>query len=239
MKHAKVTLVLLPGLDGTGRLFEDFISLSPTWGEPHLVTYPTHEPMGYDALAAYVAERLPPSDRMILMGESFSGLIALRVAARKPPQGIVLVASFIRSPLSWWSQRVPWSLVFRFPIPLFMLRCFLHAPNCDPKAVARTRSAVKAVSPRVLAYRLRSIIRSDDSADLRAIKAPLLYLQGTQDRIVKARSLQEILELLPETEVVKLAAPHLILQHNPEGAWQAIEGFAQKMVFYSIINLFY
>lgn len=54
-----VSLVLLPGLDGTGELFEPLIDQLPGTIDPIVISYPTHEPLEYSALVARVLEKLP------------------------------------------------------------------------------------------------------------------------------------------------------------------------------------
>ncbi len=43
-----ITLVLLPGMDGTGCLFADFVSALGSEFETILVRYPSDEPLGYN-----------------------------------------------------------------------------------------------------------------------------------------------------------------------------------------------
>lgn len=88
-------LVLLPGLDGTGILFEPVLRELPPEIVPHVVPLPNRFPMDYDALASFVASRLPGTGRYILLGESFSGPLSLMIAAARPAglQGVILCAA--------------------------------------------------------------------------------------------------------------------------------------------------
>lgn len=75
-------LVLLPGLDGTGKLFAEFVrALNPTV-ECVVVAYPKDQPMGYEELEGLVVSALPKDRAFVLLGESFSGPLAIRIAAR-------------------------------------------------------------------------------------------------------------------------------------------------------------
>ena len=77
-------LLLLPGMDGTGRLFGPLAkALAPTI-KPVAVSYPTDQPLGYNELLALIETSLP-SDPFVVVGESFSGPLALMLAARRPP----------------------------------------------------------------------------------------------------------------------------------------------------------
>jgi pimeloyl-ACP methyl ester carboxylesterase len=98
---AELALVLLPGLDGTGTLFQPLLAHLSANLHPIVVAYPTDVPLGYDELLPLVVKALPASAPFVLLGESFSGPLALTVAALSPSrlQGVILCASFIRNPL--------------------------------------------------------------------------------------------------------------------------------------------
>lgn len=98
-------LVLLPGLDGTGTLFTPLLDhLAAT---PVVASYPP-EPLSYERLLAQVA-RLLPDGPFVILAESFSGPLAIRLAYRRPPglQALVLVSSFPRFP---WGRWLRWSV---------------------------------------------------------------------------------------------------------------------------------
>lgn len=72
--------IVLPGLDGTGVLLEDFAAALSEHFDVQVIPYPADKPLRYPQLCAFVRERLPPGD-FILVAESFSGPVALRLAA--------------------------------------------------------------------------------------------------------------------------------------------------------------
>jgi pimeloyl-[acyl-carrier protein] methyl ester esterase len=64
-----------------------------------VISYPNSEPLTYDELTTFVLERTPDS-RFVILGESFSGPIAIEVAATEPRvAGLILASSFARHPL--------------------------------------------------------------------------------------------------------------------------------------------
>jgi len=75
----------MPGLDGTGALFENFATAAPDAMAPVVASYPPDEAMSYEQLAPIATAMLPTGGRCILVAESFSGPLALRVAAGAPP----------------------------------------------------------------------------------------------------------------------------------------------------------
>lgn len=91
-------LVLLPGMDGTGRLFAPLLSRLDDRLEPVVIAYPGHEQLDYDQLHEFVRARLPKGEPFILLGESFSGPVAITLAATAPTGlcGLILCATFMR-----------------------------------------------------------------------------------------------------------------------------------------------
>lgn len=95
-----MTLVLLPGMDGTGELFAPFLAALSPGCESAVVAYPTSEPFDYAQLESIVRAVLPVDGPYVLLAESFSGPIAISIAASTPSllKGLVLCASFVRNP---------------------------------------------------------------------------------------------------------------------------------------------
>jgi pimeloyl-ACP methyl ester carboxylesterase len=91
-----VTL-LLPGLDGTGRLFARLYPLLDPALDARVVSFPTDRALGYNDL---LAELEVPSGPFAIVAESFSGPLGILLASKHPMQvtGLVLVASFVRNP---------------------------------------------------------------------------------------------------------------------------------------------
>jgi hypothetical protein len=95
-----VALVLLPGLDGTGLLFEDFVAALGSDVDVVVARYPTDRPLDYANLEQIARSFIPPNIPFVLLGESFSGPIALSIAASSPPGllGVIMCCSFARNP---------------------------------------------------------------------------------------------------------------------------------------------
>lgn len=93
-------LLLLSGMDGTGRLFGPLLRALPSSLSPVVGAYPADRPYGYAELLPLVEAAAPAGAEYVVVGESFSGLLALMLAAQRPPglRGIVLCESFVRSP---------------------------------------------------------------------------------------------------------------------------------------------
>src|SRR5215471_17973322 len=96
-----VALVVLPGMDGTTAPRADFVAALGPRIEPHLVAYPSDPALGYMELEALVRASLPADRPYLLLGESFSGPIAISIAASRPSHlvGLILCVTFAYNPL--------------------------------------------------------------------------------------------------------------------------------------------
>lgn len=107
-------------------MFRPFLEAAPPTFAPRVIGYPPNEIRTYAGLAALVTASLPASDPFILLGESFGGPLALRVAAARPPGlvAVVLVATFVRGPVAPWVgrfRRFVTGSLFSFPVPVLYI----------------------------------------------------------------------------------------------------------------------
>ncbi|WP_437522168.1 alpha/beta fold hydrolase [Sorangium sp. So ce726] len=230
---APLRLLLLPGLDGTGALFEPFLSTLPADIAPEVISYPADRALDYDALEELVAARLPADGPYALLGESFSGPLALRLACRSAGQlvGVVLVATFVTNPV-WPVPSLarhlvgPW--LFRRRAPELVSRRYLVGARASAAWLERVAANVETVDPAVMAARVREVLSVDARAALQGCAAPLLYLGAAGDTLVPPRVLRELRRMRPDLECVTVDAPHLVLQLAPEASARAIEGFLRR-----------
>src|ERR1700726_4993690 len=119
-------LVLLPGLDGTGKLFSELVKYLGSSVDSLIVGYPKDQPMGYDELEALVWAALPRNQSFVLLGESFSGPIAIRIAARSPAGlvAVILCGTFAKNPFPW----LRWARPLAAYLPLKSLPRWVRAP---------------------------------------------------------------------------------------------------------------
>lgn len=225
-------LVLLPGLDGTGILFQPFIESLPPGIEPIVVPLPPTEVLDYPDLVRFVAPRLPRSAPFVILGESFSGPLAIQLAAEPVPGivGVVLCASFVSNPTPVPScfrhLAGPW--LFHFT-PAFVQAKALLGGYSSPELRQLLARAHGLVSPAVMAQRIRSILSVDATPALRATGQPLCYLQGLHDHVVPVRNLRRIQAARPDVQVHLIAAPHLVLQIQPKAAADAVSSFIASL----------
>ena len=93
-------IILLPGLDGTGLLFEPFEAITPAGFSVDVL--PLDQMIGQDAASqAERFESVLPDEPFILLAESYSGLVAYELLQRtgyKNLLHVIFVASFLRAP---------------------------------------------------------------------------------------------------------------------------------------------
>lgn len=225
-------LVILPGLDGSSIRHEAFIAALGTSFEVQQVQYPPHEPLGYDALEPLARRALPVEGTSFVLGESFSGPLAVRLAAANPGKvaGIILCGSFLRNPrpeLAWLRPVLPilplsGKLLARLA-PLFT------AGVLSAELQAAMRKRLGRVSTATLRARLRAVMTVDVTRPFAALEVPVLYLRASQDRIVPRAACELAARLKPRMHIAEIDSPHLLLQTRPLEAAQAVAQYVQEI----------
>ena len=226
-------LVLLPGLDGTGLLFAEFLKVLDPGIDTRVVAYPKDTPKGYDELETLVRAALPADRRFVILGESFSGPLAIRIAAQPPAllQGLILCVSFARNPYPW----AAWARPLAVHLPLKILPRWVRAPlmwgSKDPNAApAQAQRAMAGVSAQVIRRRIAALLGVDATDALRRVARPLLVLRATQDRVVPRAATLRILREAPHARLVEVDGPHLLLQTRARECAEVIQSFMQESI---------
>jgi pimeloyl-[acyl-carrier protein] methyl ester esterase len=228
-------IVLLPGFDGTGRLSRSFAGALPPQLTPSVIAYPTDGPESYSDLETRVRNLLPGDRAFAIIAESFSGPIAIRIAAKKPKGlvALVLVGTFVHNPVRFvptWMKSLVGSYLFHIPPPAWMVRQFVAGSDAPGEIVSAALAAWCEVKPDVLAMRLREALAVDAADDFLAVTLPMLYVSGTQDRLLAPSTVDALQRLRPDLEVAVIAAPHFVLQRRPAQAADLIADFLARCV---------
>jgi pimeloyl-ACP methyl ester carboxylesterase len=224
------TLLLLPGLDGTDIFFQPLLAALPAAVQARVVRYPAAMPQDYAALLALVRREIADLPHCHVLGWSFSGPLALMLAAAEPHRvrSVILAASFVRAPnalaarlrfalvapLIWG-----WRAVRRLPL--------LLRPGGDAWRRAKMQSW-RQVGARTLAARLRAIMAVDVRAELCALPQPVLYLASGADGIVPQRNRDEIVRLRPSVQLATIPGHHQSLYSRPQEAARVIMEFLAR-----------
>ncbi len=225
------TLVLLPGLDGTAKLFEPLRACLDPAVPLQAIAYPAKTFLSYPQLTEFVRENLPGGP-LLLLGESFSGPVAIELAAAEAKRvaGVILSTTFVRSP-SLLLKRLEALLPF-MPVgfmPRWLLEHFLFGRFATPQLRVLLADALAAVPAAILKRRLREVACVEVSGALRALRCPLLYLQASQDRLVPDSAAAVITGIAREASVCRLEGPHCLLQAAAAPAARLIEAFGRSV----------
>lgn len=226
------TLVLLPGMHGSGQLFAPFVRALPDSIKPLPVSYPPDLALDYEGHLDLVLAALPVDEPFVLLGESFSGPLAIMAAARQPKglRGVILCATFVTYPPSlpaFVGRLLVSTGVFRMKSTRLFLRLLLgkHPPaelkELFVQALARVR-------PEVLAARARAVLDLDCTDALRDCPVPILDMVADHDRIIAGRYSEFMHAIRPDAEIVHFNAPHIILQCAPIEAAREIQRFVDS-----------
>ena len=230
MARARLPTLLLPGLDGSGRLFEPLLAAGPSAFAPRVEPLFQAAPRGYDDELARLMDRLPRRGRWALLAESWSGPLAIRIAAERPPglAAVALVATFLRRPLSPWLRPVaPLVRTPLFALPLLpqTARHLLVGWSAPEPLVQAVLAAVAEVPAAVLARRAREALVADVREDLARTEVPVLFMTPAGDRLLRTDSAAEVLAARPDAEVRMVAGPHAVLQAEPAACLAVLDPF--------------
>jgi pimeloyl-ACP methyl ester carboxylesterase len=224
-------LVLLPGLDGTGKLFAEFLKALDVGVSANVVPYPANAPLGYDELESLVRAALPGHGCFVLLGESFSGPLAIRIAARPPAglRGLILCVTFASNPY----PQLAWARRLAAFLPLKSLPRWVRAPlmwgSASPsKAPRQSERAMAGVDAAVIRRRIAALLSVDETAALAKISVPTLVLCATRDRVVSKAATMRIMQGVRHAQRVDVDGPHLLLKTRPQECAAAVVRFIRE-----------
>lgn len=219
--------IFLPGLDGSGTFFEPFLKMLPDDVAPVTIEFPPEEKLGYEELRRWLLPRLPQKEPFLVVAESFSGPLAVRLAADQPRGmiGAVISASFVRYPLPRVLARLPLEMIFRGRLPKSFVRFIFADASAGPEIYRAFYQSIIHSPPRGIAHRARAALRVDETAALRRCELPLLFLEATSDRLIQRESMKLVRRLRPDVPMTRIPGPHFLLQMKAEECLRAIQAF--------------
>jgi pimeloyl-[acyl-carrier protein] methyl ester esterase len=228
-----ISLVLLPGMHGGGQLFTHLLRELPDFIKPVPVSYPPDQPLDYKGHLDIVMAALPSGEPFVLLGESFSGPLALMAAARNPKglRGVILCSTFVTYPLCvpvFVADMLVSLGLFRLKLTRLFVRIVLGTKAPD-ELKSLFVQALADVQPEVLAARAKAVFAVDVMAELRKCPVPILVIQAGNDRLIYRKNSEQIRNLRPDADIVVINGPHMTLQCAVVEAVREIRRFVEKL----------
>jgi pimeloyl-ACP methyl ester carboxylesterase len=186
------TIVLVPGMDGTGKLFYRQVPLLAR--DYRVVTYalrdsaPTMETLIEDL--AGIIDAVAPDGKAIVIGESFGGALALSFALARPQQvsDLVILNSFPFFAPQWrlrlairGLRMLPWGAMGA----VRRLTAFrLHSRHTHREEVRRFLELTAQTTRSGYLSRLRILTQYDVRDRLHQLSVPTLFLAADKDHLV-------------------------------------------------------
>ena len=223
---------MLPGLDGTGLVFEPLLQLLPESIDAAVVRYPVDRVMTFQEHVDFAREQFPENKPFVLLAESFSGPVGLQLLAKPPKNlvGVILVATFARYPSPFLldaANYLPQNLLLKF-FSTNLLTRFFCLGSASKASVNLFRRALATVKQKVLSSRLQILAELPPPPDS-TFPGPCLYLQASHDRMVPPRALLPLQKHLPQLQVKQISGPHIILLGHPDKGAQLIIDFIETV----------
>lgn len=227
----KLSIVLLPGLDGTGILYDELADHLSEQLQLQVISYPLDQLWGYQQLLDFIRPQLP-TEPYVLLAESFSGPLGILLAAEKPTHlaALMLCCTFGRNPLpaakglATAVDKLPWNQLVHHWTALWLQGRFASSQLSE-----LLEKALLMVPEQVIKQRAKDVLKVDVLAEFASLELPLLYLQARQDRLIWSFNAKTLQQLQPDMQLVKLDAPHFLLQARPAQAARCIEDFLQQL----------
>ena len=226
MNWTNTSLVMLPGLDGTTRLYQDALAMD--WGGMQAMSLPlpNQGPQDYDTLAKAMTSTLPTGE-LVLLAESFSTPLAMLLASSEAARvkALVLVAGFCASPQPSGLGWLPLQPLLSLTPPAFLLKQFLTGEDAPQALLDSLSAALRQVAAAVLAERVRVVLalRESDCPNLRGL--PVLLLQARHERVIPWDAQSQLERHFPEATCHWVDGPHLLMQTRTRDCRDAVLGF--------------
>lgn len=212
-------LILLPGLDGSGKLFSPIIPHLEAHFDVSIVTFP--DLPSFNDYVDTARNQLPDSAGITLVAESLAGPVALALMAQRAGQfgPSILSSTFARSPLAaltHLAKHIPEQMFSIGALSEFCLDIDAEENVDFSETQPLPLNVTDQIDGAVLKHRLSVMSRIDVSAVLPQIDVPMLCLHAERDRILSETDVQMLQKYLPRATRINIDGPHLLLQTRPQ-----------------------
>ncbi|WNO07973.1 alpha/beta fold hydrolase [Teredinibacter sp. KSP-S5-2] len=217
-------LVFLPGMDGTGILFEALFKELQGF-DVIALPLPGEGSQDYITLSCRIRSCLPNED-FVLVAESFSGGIAAQLSQQSIPymKGVIFVASFLSSPNSlfaYLASLLPLGSLLDLPLGAAIGGSLLFNRTEESMDIVQLKRVLHGVPESILKSRLKMISRLEYDGFKSSI--PTVYIGAKKDRLVPNKKTEDFKKAYRNSMFALIDGPHFILQAKPKECASAIE----------------
>jgi pimeloyl-ACP methyl ester carboxylesterase len=228
-------LVLLPGMDGTGWLLENFAAALPTSMRPQIVRYPPTGCTSYAEVDAFLRSAGIDDEPFVLLAESYSSVAAIALAAATPTnlKGLVICVGFATPPVRKLLRPISSLLthvLFALPRPTFVTKHWTAGHDAPKELLAKLKRIRTAIPADTFAARIRAVLTCDVRRELAQVRVPILFLHAKDDQLIDMACLEEMRAIQPQAEVEIFPGSHMLLERHPREAADRVARFVRERV---------
>lgn len=234
MTAEQIGIVLMPGLDGTGMFFEPLIHVLPPDIPVSVITYPRNTILSLEEHARFIAGHFP-TDNVIVIAESFSGLVGLELLHLRPREvkGIIFSTAFaepLHRKLIHGLSLIPGIESIARKLPVSLLDHLLFGPFSNKDLETLLIRGLPQIDAKCLKHRAGLIAAGYPFLD-EQFEMPCLYLQAARDRVVPQKTASWFAAHFYPFECARFDAPHCLLQTRPAECSAKIVDFIKRRIY--------
>lgn len=217
-------VVLIPGMDGTGTLFDPFIESVPAGIEVISLPLLQRSDAGYEDQAMHIIGSIGDQP-VVLVAESYSGMVAynmLKIGCSNI-QHVVFAASFITRPsrLASVAKYLPAGILKSRAVPESLVGRLLFGNFSTPRLIKLFYGSLNCVGNDILKSRIRQIAMLPVPS--MSINVPCTYIRPKGDKLVSKHAIEPFQHLCEKLAVCEVDGTHFVLQTNPTQCWQVVQ----------------
>lgn len=207
------TLLMLPGLDGSGILFKPLIDLLPLTIRTKIAVIPTILLSGHKQIAKQILADLPDG-KYVILAESFSGRTAYELCRMAPDKFsyVVFIASFVNRPshLLRFALLLPITRIVKSKLIMQLMAKCLFGSNNTKALLSALNQAISTLPNACINNRL-SILNRLKQPSIR-LDVPCFIVTAKQDLLLNRTAQSSIKKVFNHHAEQQLEGPHFLLQ---------------------------
>jgi surfactin synthase thioesterase subunit len=227
-------LFILPGLDGSGNLYDALQTHLDPQLKVRALAYPPDKQLSLNEYAQFITEQVGRKQNLVLLAESFGGLVALEILRQQQlrPAAIIFSACFAEPPHPLrlnLLRLLPEALRPWHRLPDIALRWAGYGHSASAGDLETGRKALDYSSTATLNHRLE-LIANYHPPEFTLCKLPCLYLQAERDHLVPSHCSDWFSQHFAPFMLKRLQGSHFLLQTRPQEAARNINEFIYSLI---------